>query len=120
MGSVRFTIYGLLKVAKHKVYRGTISYVLTDWPERKPTTVQVPIHPIDSDESDWAGNSLETPAPVILGRLRQGISRDEIVNLYASLPEYLPTSEYQLPNGDLYSKIVTSLEVTTDKLMPTS
>ena len=42
LGSVRFTVYALLKVAKHKLYRGTISYVLADWPERQNTkTMQV-------------------------------------------------------------------------------
>ena len=42
LGSVRFTVYALLKVAKHKLYRGTISYVLADWPDRQNTkTMQV-------------------------------------------------------------------------------
>ena len=40
MGSVRFTLYGLVKVAKHKLYRGTISYILADWPQQKKTKVR--------------------------------------------------------------------------------
>ena len=34
----------LIKVAKHKLYRGTISYILADWPDsQKPTTMQVQV-----------------------------------------------------------------------------
>ena len=59
LGSVRFTVYALLKVAKHKLYRGTISYVLADWPDRQNTKImKVPIHPLDSEESDWTQSSL--------------------------------------------------------------
>ena len=67
MGSVRFTIYGLLRVAQHKSYRGTISYVLADWPDRRSTTVQVPIHPLDSEESDWTNSSLGPDPGLIPG-----------------------------------------------------
>ena len=61
-GDLRFSIYGLIKVAAHKTYRGTISYVLADWPDRM-TTMQVPIHPLDSEESDWTPSSLDTGGP---------------------------------------------------------
>ena len=60
MGDLRLTVYGLIKVAAHKTYRATISYVLADWPERRTTTMQVPIHPLDSEESDWTNSSLDT------------------------------------------------------------
>ena len=64
MGDLRLTIYGLIKVAAYKTYRGTISYVLADWPDRMATTMQVPIHPLDSEESDWTPSSLDTPGPL--------------------------------------------------------
>ena len=60
MGDLRLAVYGLIKVAAHKTYRATISYVLADWPDRRTTTLQVPIHPLDSEESDWTNSSLET------------------------------------------------------------
>jgi len=65
MGSVRFTIYGLLKVAKRRLYRGTISYILADWPDKRTTTIQVPIHPLDSEESDWTNSSLDAPQSML-------------------------------------------------------
>ena len=40
LGELRFTVYGLLRVARRRLYRGTLSYVLADWPER-PRTMQV-------------------------------------------------------------------------------
>ena len=62
MGEVRFTIYGLLRMARKRHYRGTLSYVLADWPDRQqPRTMQVPIHPLDSEDSDWT-SSLEPPS----------------------------------------------------------
>ena len=65
LGSLRFTLYGLLKVAKHKRYRGTISYILADWPDRRTGhTMQVPIHPLDSSDSDWTTSSLEPASPL--------------------------------------------------------
>lgn len=65
MGSVRFTLYGLLKVARRRLYRGTISYILADWPDRRTTTIQVPIHPLDSEESDWTNSSLDAPQSML-------------------------------------------------------
>jgi len=59
MGSLRFTIYGLLRIARFRQYRGTISYILADWPDQRTTTIQVPIHPLDSEESDWTTSSEE-------------------------------------------------------------
>ena len=62
MGELRFTIYGLLRVARKRQYRGTLSYVLADWPDhQQPRTMQVPIHPLDSEDSDWT-SSLEPPS----------------------------------------------------------
>ncbi|XP_023330241.1 sphingosine kinase 1 isoform X3 [Eurytemora carolleeae] len=59
LGSIRFYLYYMVKVAKRRVYRATISYVPVYVQDRK--TIQVPIH--EETDSDWTDSSQEFSFP---------------------------------------------------------
>lgn len=61
LGQLRFTVFALLKIARRRLYRGTISYVPADWPERGAAP--------DSEDSDWTGSSLDPGRALLPGCL---------------------------------------------------
>ncbi|XP_023330240.1 sphingosine kinase 2 isoform X2 [Eurytemora carolleeae] len=91
LGSIRFYLYYMVKVAKRRVYRATISYVPVYVQDRK--TIQVPIH--EETDSDWTDSSQEFSFPP--KHQDEKIERGKSQSKAKSLSSCPPTPGYTCP-----------------------